>query len=514
MIIVEKSRFKSQEDLKASSDERLFESLNKERKYTLREAFRAGKSGEMIKKVANVLSRQTKIRFSVGVLPVGFENSDGKFVSYRGYAGNMPIRFNFLLNSSDVLYSIDLYEKPTSMIPTRTIMLNGYNIVQIIYMISDVFTGEFERYEENFNTSRNTLSEAKLTVDMMTSEWLKSDPRMIQDIKNNSFDYQRGAVDFIDYIKREFNSSKKNMSIGALQYRVKTAIENDSSLSSQVNPKNVPSINVVVGTPDKSYLLVDKEAQDAYIAATSDDAIEKFKIIEEKTRAIAQGKQFAIGMLVHGRPGTGKTFTIEQILDEEGADWIAVKGGMEGAGALLAILYTNKDDKVILFDDNDSVFASSKLINTLKIALDNKPVRTLGYGTPVRFGGGSKPIVIPPSFEFTSRIIFISNKSKIDPAIQSRLINAVIELNLSLDQMFDLIRSRLPGILSQYPEITNEDRFTVWDFLEKIKPVTEDIDFRRYEACLQEYLSAKDSSTNAYWQKRCAQIMTLPKTWG
>ena len=518
MKILKKVDMKELEALKSKVFEKEIQTTKKD---SLEEAFRSGKAGEVIQKVASILTRKIGKKVTVGVLPTGYENSDGKFLSFKGYAGNMPIRFNFLLNSSDVLYSIDLYEKPTSIIPTKTIQLNGYNIVQIIDMVADVFTGEFDRYLEEVESdpSKDSLDEKRrlqerITLQEMMVAWFETNPSLLSDIKNNRFDFQARSDDFVLFIQRTYNSSKKSMSLGSFQYTVRKTIEDTPSLNSVVNAKSVPAVNVVPGVPDKASLLIDKEAKEAYEAAVSDDAVEKFKIIEEKARAIAQGKQFAVGMFVYGRPGTGKTFTIEQILDEEGADWVAIKGGIDGSDALLAILYTYRDDKVILFDDNDAVFGSAKAITVLKIALENKPIRNLGFGMPLKYGTGNERVTVPANFEFNSRVIFISNKTTIDPAIQSRLIGALIELDFTLDQMYDLIKSRLPGILAQYSEITNDDRYTVWDFLEKIKPVAEDIDFRRYEACLQEYLAAKDSGTNAYWQKRCAQILTLPKTWG
>jgi len=486
--------------------------LDEYHKGNLTEAFRAGKSAMVVEKLASILSRKTGRKVRIPGFPVGYKNSIGEFIGYKGYFNRMPIRVNFLLSSSEELYSIDMYENSNSIIPTRTIMLEGYNIVQVINQIAEILSGEFEIMESSAKFNGKRLTE-KTTLADMVADWLEENPAYMLDIQKKKFVYEDHTDEFVDYIRNKFNSNKTDIKAGSLQYNVKQAIKNNSNLQKTVHPKSVPGVSVQKGVADKASLILDKEAREAYEnAVINNDAREAFVLIEKKTRAMAQDKPFTNGMFIYGRPGTGKTFTVEQVLNEEGSDWEAIKGGIDGADALLAILYMHNEDKIILFDDNDSVMASQKAINILKIALGGDPVRALGFGAPFSYGKGKEnKINVPAKFDFTSKIIFISNLTKIDPAIQSRLSNAIFELNFSLDDMYELIKTKLPKILSKYPQITDDLRWEVYDFITKLKPVAEDIDFRRYEACLQEALAA--DGDKSYWQKRAAAIMALPRVW-
>lgn len=480
----------------------------------LKEAsFRSGQVEKMLPKIASILSRRTGTKTVFSIQAIGYENEYGKFAGYKGYFGNTPIRMNVRLSTSDQLESIDIYENSRSMIPTKRVEFEGHNIVQVMDLLADSLTGEILKYKENFEMdSSKKLSERfkleeRVTLQDMMVEWLQENPGYVQDIKRDSFNFEDPTIrnEFISFIQNNYRSGKREINSGSFKYNIRKAIENTPALSSMVNANHVPSVSVKTGVPDKKHLILDPAARAAYEEAHSNNAVaDIFNTIEEKTREIAQGFKYSVGMLLYGRPGTGKTFTVERILKEEGADYISIGGGIDGSDALLRILYENSEDKVIVFDDNDSVFGSKKSINILKQALQTRPVRQLGFGTPVKFGRGE--LVIPPEFEFTSKIIFISNLTEIDSALKSRLTGKYFALNFSLEEMYSLVKSRLHGILSHDPDITDEMRDEVFDFLKELIPVAADLDFRVFEACLVERVTSEQAG-NDLWKVRSVQII-------
>jgi replication-associated recombination protein RarA len=70
-----------------------------------------------------------------------------------------------------------------------------------------------------------------------------------------------------------------------------------------------------------------------------------------------------------------------------------------------------------VFDDSDSVFDYPISVNILKAALDSYDRRWVSWYSSV-----AEQQDLDPSFEFTGKIIFISNRfiERIDPAIRSR----------------------------------------------------------------------------------------------
>lgn len=158
-------------------------------------------------------------------------------------------------------------------------------------------------------------------------------------------------------------------------------------------------------------------------------------------------KDISPSLILSGMPGLGKTFlTIQKLKDlglKEGEQYIHVKGRSTAAGMFIT-LYENRD-KMIIFDDCDSVFKDHDAINLLKGALDSYDKRTISWlaAKPLKDSDGDN---LPRFFDFEGRIIFITNVSskKIDPAIKSR--SFIIDITLTTDQMIQRMKDLLPEI--------------------------------------------------------------------
>lgn len=197
-----------------------------------------------------------------------------------------------------------------------------------------------------------------------------------------------------------------------------------------------------------------------------------FEDLKTYVNMVIRGQQPSL--LVTGSPGVGKTFLItKQLKDaglESGKDYIHVKGRSTAAGMFITLWENN--GKIIVFDDCDSIFSSGDAVNILKGALDSYSAREISWlvGKPLRTAEGEK---VPKSFEFTGKIIFISNlpQKKIDDAIKSR--SFVLEVALTPLDMIKKMRKDLPNVLPEIPLFMRE---TALSFIERISKKTEDLE--------------------------------------
>ena len=190
-------------------------------------------------------------------------------------------------------------------------------------------------------------------------------------------------------------------------------------------------------------------------AKEAQDPSEMFKNIERLTKMVGRGLQPSL--VITGGAGMGKTHIVKSTLEEMGLkesyDFVHFKGRATAAG-LFVTLYEN-NDKIIVLDDCDSVFRDDDAVNILKGALDSYDTRKISYiSTKLlkdEFGGE-----VPRHFEFTGRIIFISNisQSKLDEAIRSR--SFVSDVDLTTEQMFERIEQLIPKMESRVPHAAKE----------------------------------------------------------
>ena len=185
------------------------------------------------------------------------------------------------------------------------------------------------------------------------------------------------------------------------------------------------------------------------------DPQEMFTNLERLTKMVGRGIQPSL--VVTGGAGMGKTHLVKQTLADmgldESSDFVHFKGRATPAG-LFITLYENSD-KIIVLDDCDSVFKDDDAVNILKGALDSYDSRKISYITskPLKDEFG---IEVPRHFEFTGRIIFISNieQSKLDEAIRSR--SFVADIDMTQDQMFTRIEQLMPKMESRIPIAAKE----------------------------------------------------------
>ena len=222
---------------------------------------------------------------------------------------------------------------------------------------------------------------------------------------------------------------------------------------------------------------------------------DRFQILEDMTDAACEG--VVRGMIVSGPPGVGKSFGVENkleqyaMLDKIGGmplKYEVVKGAMTPIG-LYCLLYNNSDKgKVLVLDDCDSVLFDELSLNILKGALDSGKKRKIYWNadsSKLRSEG------IPDNFEFKGSIIFITNL-KFDKMTQGgRLgkikdhLEAIISrchyLDLTLDTMRDkMLRIKQivgAGMLDSY-QFTTEQHNEVIQFINDEKHNLREVSLR------------------------------------
>lgn len=186
------------------------------------------------------------------------------------------------------------------------------------------------------------------------------------------------------------------------------------------------------------------------IAASASSAVKqkfsvqrRFSFMERMIEMIA--KDVAAGAVICGPAGIGKTHTVTAVLNrcglKEDDGYVMVKGTVSPLG-LYRTLYHNSD-RLIVFDDCDSALFDYGCFNLLKAALDTCDRRVLTWCSKTTMSSTGD---LPERFEFTGRILFISNLSedRVDQAIVSRTM--MLDLKMSRDEIMDRLEMLSPVI--------------------------------------------------------------------
>jgi len=229
-------------------------------------------------------------------------------------------------------------------------------------------------------------------------------------------------------------------------------------------PRPKGSKNRVVSERQKQLAArrVNPEQRNSYAAPTKDTRMNFAKFQSGRSAedmfagmtgmAAMVAKKISPSLVITGQPGLGKTYQVVAMLEQMGMrenwDFVHVKGRASAAGMFIT-LYENRD-KLIIFDDCDSVFRDVDAVNVLKGALDSYDRRVISWisAKPLKDGDGDE---MPRSFTFTGQVIFISNMdiSRIDPAIRSR--SFVTDISLTNEQMIQRMRALLKDIEPKAP---------------------------------------------------------------
>jgi hypothetical protein len=196
-----------------------------------------------------------------------------------------------------------------------------------------------------------------------------------------------------------------------------------------------------------------------------------FNNLRNLTRMVGKGLQPSL--VVTGMAGMGKTHIVKETLEQlglkESNEFVHFKGRATAAG-LYITLYENSD-KIIILDDCDSVFKDDDAVNILKGALDSYDTRRISYITS-RELKDTYQNPVPRQFDFTGKVIFISNfeQSKIDEAIKSR--SFVQDISMTTEQVF----TRMEQLINKIePRIKKEDKVLALSIMKELNETYQNV---------------------------------------
>lgn len=219
---------------------------------------------------------------------------------------------------------------------------------------------------------------------------------------------------------------------------------------------------------------------------------ERFNFVEDLMNMVITGTQPSV--IITGEGGLGKTFTVMKCLKEAGlenvrdsigelvegeadeeifrltGDYIVVKGYTTPKG-LFRTLYENRN-RIVVFDDCDSLWKNDTSTNLLKAALDSYDQRWLTWNSE---GWGESDL--PKCFLFTGQVVFISNLAQhdLDQAVRSR--SMCVDLAMTIDQKIDRME-HLVTLDSFIPEHTVEHKLDALAFIDQFKHQAKEISLR------------------------------------
>jgi hypothetical protein len=187
-------------------------------------------------------------------------------------------------------------------------------------------------------------------------------------------------------------------------------------------------------------------------------------------------------LFIGGRGGTGKTQNVEDMLHgagkSDGDGYFKITGSATPVG-IYRILYAHRND-IILFDDSDSALADQEGRNLFKAASDTKKTRKISwmkggknFVDPADFDEDDEDSdTLPRYFEFTGKIIFISNLAlnKLDPDGALRTRGYVINVDPTNEEIYDFmvkIADKIP--LDVNHPLNQQERAEVVDVLRSRK---------------------------------------------
>lgn len=220
--------------------------------------------------------------------------------------------------------------------------------------------------------------------------------------------------------------------------------------------------------------------------------VEQFDTLEQYVRIMTDG--VINSLFVYGAPGVGKTETVKRSLQKFGASFKYVQGGIKDSYSAAKILYENRENKIIVFDDFDTLFKIKGAVDLLKVALQDHPSRTITWADGTK---RTKRDSIPQEFEFTSSVIVISNRPRIDPSLKDR--SMIVNISAEKIEILEWIHLHFDTFL---PDMPMEFKNTVYEFMKANIGRFSSISYRVFKKAMCDFLVCRGRGMEGnYWKK-------------
>jgi len=402
------------------------------------------------------------------------------------FVGNRSIRLNWVrsIDSSLGLVSMDYWDgMKAGAKPTQHITFNRQqSLVKILPFIKDFMLGLVHTSgvfvnEDIESDAESFLAEAVYTPDIIlktisnTLNGLKMGIQIRQQSLEGGNKKYGPKWNDVQRIIREMYPNLFNARPGNKQLII------DKDDVEKIDPKAI--LAKVVGSSDSVEFTVSAGRPETYeVEGVSESEIDRMTY-EEQLDALKTGMRLLMSnatnaLFLGGRGGTGKTQTVEDMLHDagkrDGEGFFKITGSATPTG-IYRILFNHRKD-IILFDDSDSALNDQEGRNLFKAASDTKKVRKISW-----MRGGKQFVdpddyddeadnedVLPRSFEFTGKIIFISNMplNKLDPDGALRTRGYVITIDPTNEEIYSFMEKIVDKIpLDVNYTLSKEDRIEV-----------------------------------------------------
>lgn len=214
----------------------------------------------------------------------------------------------------------------------------------------------------------------------------------------------------------------------------------------------------------------------------------KLQLIRDRVKSVIHG--YHTGAYLVGRPGTSKTYTVREQLEQSDVPWVYQNARMTPMGLFSFI--ADHPEHVIVLDDIVSLFKNDQAMQLMMAGLD---------GTP-----GSPRIVSYKSKDtehrvlFTGAIIAISNVPlRCDPlarALGSRIV--MLEHEPSDEEIAAYIRQLA---IKGFTGLTTEECLHVSEFLiDETRENDMRLDLRHFNKALRDFRQHKDGHAKTSWR--------------
>jgi hypothetical protein len=219
---------------------------------------------------------------------------------------------------------------------------------------------------------------------------------------------------------------------------------------------------------------------------------QRFGFIENLVDMVISGESKSV--IISGSGGLGKTYTVMARLKEAGLESVEDVEADEDEGAtasgdyevikgystpksLYRLLYNNRD-KIIVFDDCDSVWDNPTSVSLLKAALDSYEERWISWLSEIK--GDDEEL--PQRFKFEGKVIFVSNLtlSELDQAVLSRCL--YVDVSMTPAEKIERIRGISTAIR---PELSQKQKDESLELLAEHADKIGDLNIRTFMKVLE-----------------------------
>ena len=267
------------------------------------------------------------------------------------------------------------------------------------------------------------------------------------------------------YLRNEAGINYKDFQSGGSELPSKVDKDNPNTLNKpEVQKMAIAEIASKLGS--KEAFKVQREMKDEIMKKYNITVEDKWEGYEDDLNMLLDGSLGLRAVMGYGTGGVGKTYTLESKIlpgrkliefdpeldmEKGGEEYDYVKiGGKIGSKEVQRKMYEHRN-KILIFDDCDSMWNDDGLINVLKNALDTSGKGKTQWAMSLPESEKGLGDIVPSSFTFGGRMIFITNLTKQElvdrgaaAVVESRCASS--DLTMNLEQTLDRLEKIAPSL--------------------------------------------------------------------